>query len=446
MLNPNPTSSNQLLKLLGVGFGIAVTIGGTIGTGILRKPGPIAEQLGDPWLIMFVWGAVSIYAILGVMCAIELGVSMPQAGAWYVYARRAFGNYVGFLTGITSWLGTVAALGFGAYTMSEYVALLLPTVNEYLRFTAISLLVLLTVFHMIGTKSGGKSQEIMAAVKAIGLLCFVLICFIYGGDITHTEVIRTTEDVQKPALILSIITALQAVFYTFDGWHTAAYFAEENTDPAKNLPKSMLGGVLLIIFIYLLVNAAILYVLPMSQLAQSKLAAADAISLLFGEDSAKVVTIFLMLSILGIVNAQVMFAPRVIYGMSRDGLFLKAAQKVNSGGSPSVAMPLTTLGSILLILSGKDTCAILSDIATFFFVMSYAAGFASVVRMRKKEPNLPRPYQVWGFPYVPIGLLIVSVLFLTGAVINDLNSSKFALVFLAVSYPLYWGVKRLNGN
>lgn len=446
MLNPNPTSSNQLLKLLGVGFGIAVTIGGTIGTGILRKPGPIAEQLGDPWLIMFVWGAVSIYAILGVMCAIELGVSMPQAGAWYVYARRAFGNYVGFLTGITSWLGTVAALGFGAYTMSEYVALLLPTVNEYLRFTAISLLVLLTVFHMIGTKSGGKSQEIMAAVKAIGLLFFVLICFIYGGDITHTEVIRTTEDVQKPALILSIITALQAVFYTFDGWHTAAYFAEENTDPAKNLPKSMLGGVLLIIFIYLLVNAAILYVLPMSQLAQSKLAAADAISLLFGEDSAKVVTIFLMLSILGIVNAQVMFAPRVIYGMSRDGLFLKAAQKVNSGGSPSVAMPLTTLGSILLILSGKDTCAILSDIATFFFVMSYAAGFASVVRMRKKEPNLPRPYQVWGFPYVPIGLLIVSVLFLTGAVINDLNSSKFALVFLAVSYPLYWGVKRLNGN
>jgi APA family basic amino acid/polyamine antiporter len=440
----NPAPSNQLLKLLGVGFGIAVTVGGTIGTGILRKPGPIAEQLGDPWLIMGIWVAVSIYAILGVMCAIELGVSMPQAGAWYVYARRAFGNYFGFLTGFTSWFGTVAALGFGAYTMSEYIALLLPAVNQYLRLTAICLLVLLTFFHMIGTKSGGKSQEILAAVKAVGLLIFVVICFIYGGDVTQAEIVTTTQNVQKPALILSIITALQAVFYTFDGWHTAAYFAEETTDPAKNLPKSMMGGVLLIIFIYLLVNTAILYVLPMEQLAQSKLAAADAIALLFGEGSAKVVTLFLMLSILGIVNAQVMFAPRVIYGMSRDGLFLKAAQKVNSGGTPSVAMPLTTLGSILLILSGKGTCAILSDIATFFFVMSYAAGFASVLRMRIKEPDLPRPYKVWGFPYIPIGLLIISILFLAGAVINDLNSSKFALIFLAISYPLYLGVKKLN--
>ncbi|MDP5139896.1 MAG: amino acid permease, partial [Spirosomaceae bacterium] len=315
----NPAPSNQLLKLLGVGFGIAVTVGGTIGTGILRKPGPIAEQLGDPWLIMGIWVAVSIYAVLGVMCAIELGVSMPQAGAWYVYARRAFGNYFGFLTGITSWLGTVAALGFGAYTMSEYIALLLPQVNEYLRLTAISILILLMGFHLLGTKSGGRSQEIMSFLKAIGLLAFVLICFIYGSDVPQSQVVETTRNVQKSALILSIITALQAVFYTFDGWHTAAYFAEENTDPAKNLPKSMMGGVLLIVFIYLLVNAAILYVLPMDQLANSKLAAADAILLLFGEQSAKIVTLFLMLSILGMVNAQTMFAPRVIYGMSRDG-------------------------------------------------------------------------------------------------------------------------------
>lgn len=437
-------TNNQLLKLLGVTFGIAVTVGGTIGTGILRKPGPIAAQIGDPWLIIGLWVAVSIYAILGVLCAIELGVSMPQAGAWYVYARRAYGNYVGFVTGITSWLGTVAALGFGAYTMSEYIALLIPAATNYLQLIAISILIALLGFHLLGTKSGGRSQEIVSFIKAIGLFLFVIICFIYGSDVSAQALQTTTQQTQKPALILGIITALQAIFYTFDGWHTAAYFAEENTDPAKNLPKSMLGGVLLIVFIYLLVNAAILYVLPMEQLAQSKLAAADAIQLIFGEKSGKIVTFFLMLSIFGIVNAQVMFAPRVIYGMSRDSLFFKAVQKVNKGGSPSVAMPLTAIGSILLILSGKDTCGILSDIATFFFVMSYAAGFASVVRLRNIEPNLPRPYKVWGYPYVPILLLIVSVLFLIGAVINDLNSSKYALLFLLVSYPLYLGVKKLN--
>lgn len=437
-------TNNQLLKLLGVTFGIAVTIGGTIGTGILRKPGPIAAQIGDPWLIMGLWVAVSIYAILGVLCAIELGVSMPQAGAWYVYARRAYGNYVGFVTGITSWLGTVAALGFGAYTMSEYIALLVPAANNYLQLIAICLLIALLGFHLLGTKSGGRSQEIVSFLKAIGLFLFVIICFIYGSDVSTPSLQTTVEHTQRPALILGIITALQAIFYTFDGWHTAAYFAEENTDPAKNLPKSMLGGVLLIVFKYLLVNAAILYILPMEQLAQSKLAAADAIQLIFGEKSAKVVTFFLMLSIFGIVNAQVMFAPRVVFSMSRDGLFLKKLQKVNKGGTPSLAMMLTVLGSISLIISGKDTCAILSDIATFFFVMTYAAGFASVVRLRKTEPDLPRPYKVWGFPYLPIVLLIISVLFLIGAVVNDLNSSKYALIFLIISYPLYLGVKKLN--
>ncbi|NBA87146.1 amino acid permease [Emticicia sp. CRIBPO] len=432
--NPKP---NQLLKLLGVGFGIAVTIGGTIGTGILRKPGPIAAQLGDPWLIMGVWILVSVYAFLGVLCAIELAVSMPQAGAWYVYARRAFGNYVGFITGITSWFGTVAALGFGAFTMSEYIALLLPQTEAYLRLMAIGILILLTGFHWLGTKSGGKSQEVLAFLKALGLLIFVVLCFIYGGDVNYAALASTTQSIEKPALIFGVIAALQAVFYTFDGWHTAGYFAEENTDPAKNLPKSMIGGVLLIISIYLLVNLAILYVLPMDILANSKLAAADAISLIFGEQSARIVTLFLMLSILGIVNAQVMFAPRVIYSMSRDGLFHKAVQKINAGGTPSVAMPLTSIGSVLLILSGKEICGILSDIATFFFVMSYVAGFAALIKLRKSEPDLPRPFKVIGFPFVPYILIVTSVLFLVGAIYQDLKSSQFALIFLALSYPLY---------
>ena len=436
--------NNQLLKLLGVSFGIAVTIGGTIGTGILRKPGPIAAQLGDPFWIMLLWVAVSIYAFFGVLCALELGIALPKAGAWYVYARRAFGDYMGFLTGITSWLGTVAALGFGAYTMSEYLALLVPSVEPWIQWVAIGVLVMLTGFHWVGTKSGGRSQEILSFLKAVGLLLFVAMCFLYGGDVRAEALAQTTVAVQRPALFIGVITALQAIFYTVDGWHTAAYVAEENTDPAKNLPKSMIGGLLLIVAIYLLVNAAILYLIPLDTLAQSKLAASDAIQLIFGPQVSRWVTLFLMLSIFGIVNAQVMFAPRVIFSMSRDGLFWKQAERVNAGGTPSVAMPLTTIGSILLILSGKDTCGILSDIATFFFVMSYAAGFASLIRLRQTEPDLPRPYRVWGYPVVPWALLIISVLFLIGAVLNDLKSSQYALVFLVVSYPMYRAVKRWN--
>ncbi|AFK03438.1 amino acid permease-associated region [Emticicia oligotrophica DSM 17448] len=445
-MNPNSPKedSNKLLKLLGVGFGIAVTVGGTIGTGILRKPGPIAANLGDPALIMLVWALVSLYAFLGVLCTIELGVSVPRAGAWYVYARRAFGDYVGFVTGITSWLGTVAALGFGAYTMSEYIALIWPNTDPIIRWMAISILFILMCFHWLGTKSAGKSQEIMSFLKAVGLFAFVFMCFVYGGEVKTQELVSTTQRVAKPALLTGLIVALQQVFYTFDGWHTAAYFTEENTDPAKNLPKSMISGVLVVISIYLLVNLAILYIMPIEVLATSKLAAADAIRLIFGEKSGKIVTFFLMVSILGMLNAQIMFAPRVIYSMSKDGLFLKLAQKVNSGGTPAFAMPLTGICSILLIISGKDTCERLSDIATFFFVMTYAAGFASVIMLRKKEPNLPRPYKVIGYPYIPFILIIISVMFLIGAIYQDLNSSIYALVFLIFSYPLFLMTKKIN--
>ena len=438
-------SKNELLKILGVGFGIAVTLGGTVGTGILRKPGPIAEQLADPWLIMGLWIAVSIYALLGTLCTIELGTSVPKAGAWYVYARRAFGDYAGFVVGINSWLGTCAALGFGVYTMGEYITLLIPPVQGYEPYLAIAILVILTAIHSIGLSLASQFQNIMSVLKGLGLLAFVVICFVYGQDITVQEISATTQRiVTNGSWLAPIVFSLQAIFYTFDGWHTAAYFTEEDRDPSKNLPRSMIGGVLLVILIYLLCNLAILYVLPMEELIHSKLAAADAITLIFGTGSGKTVTIFLLISILGIVNAQLLFNPRVLYSMSRDGLFLKRGTQVNKGGTPSFALPITSVIAVLLILIGKDACEKLSDIATFFFVLGYASGFASLLALRNKEPHLPRPWKVPAYPVLPIVMLVISIGFLIIAIIQDLSSSQYALLFLVLSYPIYLGVKRVN--
>lgn len=429
--------NNQLLKLLGLGFGIAITVGGTIGTGILRKPGLIASMIGNPSIILLLWLAVGIYALLGVLCVIELALSLPQAGAWYVYARRAFGDYVGFITGITSWLGTVAALGFGAYTFSEYVALLIPDTEHIIQIIAIGLLVLITALHLLGTRFSGGSQQVITVTNGISLLIFVFICFIFGQSPTSQSLHQTVQSTVGPVTIVSIIGALQAIFYTYDGWHTASYFTEENDNPAKTMPKSMITGVILIIVMYLLINGAILYALPMDILSQSKLAAADTITYLFGEGYGKLITIFLMISILSIVNAQVMFAPRVIYSMGRDKMFFKQSTVVNKMGTPYFATIITASLSILLILSGKDTCGILSDIATFFFVMSYIAGFAALIRLRYKEPDLNRPFKAPWFPILPYSLIFVSFLFLIGAIYSDLNSSKFAILFLIASYPLF---------
>ena len=199
----------------------------------------------------------------------------------------------------------------------------------------------------------------------------------------------------------------------------------------------MIFGVLSVISIYLLFNAALLYALPMSTLQHSSLPAAEVMALLFGQQTANVITLFLVISILGLLNAQIMFAPRVIFSMSRDGLFWHKVQQVNPHGTPIIALYVTAGCAIALIAMGKSLSVFLSDIATFFFVLSYAAGFASLIRLRQTEPDLPRPFKTPCYPWIPLGLLIVSLLFLLSSIWQDMQSSRFALYFLLCSYPLY---------
>ncbi|MBD2752145.1 APC family permease [Spirosoma validum] len=431
-------AQNQLKKLLGVGFGVAVTIGGTVGTGILRKPGPIAQEIGSPTLIIAVWLIVGVYALAGALSVMELGTMLPKAGGWYVFAHRAFGNYVGFVIGISSWLGSVSAMAFGAAVMSEYIGLLSPALVSYQKSMAIGILVAFVAFHSVGVRLASRAQEVMSVLKAVGLLVFVAVCFFITPD--KPVAVDTVRPLAEGGIWIGILAALQAVFYTYDGWHTAAYFTEEDVDPSRNLPRSMIRGVLLIISIYILVNLALLYVLPLSTLANSKLPAADAVQLLFGPGSAQVVTFLLMISIMGIINAQIMFNPRVIFAMGRDGLFFPFVTHINAGGTPINATILTASASILMILT--NTYSKLSDIATFFFVLCYASCFAALIRLRQTEPELPRPVLAWGYPFSTWTLLIASLAFLLGVVIGDFSSSMYAIAFIAVSYPIYRLIKR----
>ncbi|MHA8065891.1 APC family permease [Aquirufa sp. ROCK2-A2] len=427
-------TNKQLWKVLGLGFGIAVTLGGTVGTGILRKPGPIADQLQSPLLISSLWLLVGIYALFGVSCVLELSLSIPKAGAWYVYAERAFGKYIGFLVGITSWLGTVTALGFGAYTFSEYLAIIFPFVGNYISIFAIGILVLLWLFHQMGVVFAGKSQEWLSGLKAVALILFILFCGWKGQGGVWLENPTTPQHLP---LWPGIMSALLSIFYAFDGWHTAAYFTEENTDPVKTMPKSMYIGVISVSIIYLLINVVIMYSLPLEELRHSKLAAADTISYLFGADYGRYITIFLMLSILGILNTQSMFAPRVIFSMSRDGLFFEKASHVNKAGSPHFATHLTIGLACLFLLAGKEINEKLSDIATFFFVASYLSGFAALIQLRRKEPHLERPYKVWAYPFVPIALFIISLGFLIGTILQNPESGIYVAGFIILSYGVF---------
>ena len=240
--------------------------------------------------------------------------------------------------------------------------------------------------------------------------------------------------------VVAIVVALQSVIITYDGWYSAIYFTEEDKDPARNLPKSAIGGVLCIIGIYVLVNLALLYTLPLSELAGSTLPAADAAQRIFGGDGGRIIIALSLLSLLSVINAVLLLASRILFAMSRDGLFFSKAAEVNPRGTPLTAMVLTTGAAMALVASG--TFETLIAIAAFFFVTLYISGFLALFILRKREPERPRPFRVWGYPWPPLIALIGSVAFLVGNVFSDPKHSAYALICIAASYPIYLTVTR----
>jgi len=434
----------QLLQILGVTFAIAITVGGTIGVGILRTPGSVAAALGNNWLIVGVWVLGGVYALLGTIASAELTTSLPQAGGWYVYARRAFGEYAGFTVGWINWIAFCTGLAAIVVAMGEYGATLMPAV--YGGALTISLFVMCFLFalHWSGLRVGCRAQEIMSVVSAAGFVILVAACFILGGRNAAVETAHAVAvtPVTVSALFLALALAFQSVVFTYDGWYGAIYFSEECTNQGRGLPKAMIGSVIVVIAIYLLVNLALLYVLPVADLAGSQLAAADAAARVFGESSGTVVTTIAFLSLLCITNSALMQTPRILFAMSRDNLFFSGASSVNKGGTPDIALFITAVVTMALILIGSFDRLI--AITSFFFVAMYLSGFVALIALRKSEPDLPRPFRTFGYPWTIYILVGLSAVFIAGVLISDAINSLLAIAALLISYPIYRMVKRLK--
>jgi len=237
------------------------------------------------------------------------------------------------------------------------------------------------------------------------------------------------------------VLALQGVIVTYDGWYCAVYFGEEVRDPGRSIPRAMIGSVLLIIAVYLLVNLALLYVLPVAELAGDKLAVGSAASRIFGERGGSIISALAAVSMLAAVNASTMSAPRILFAMAGDRLFWRTAARVNRGGTPTVALLLSTVAAVLMILFSRTFERLLAALA-FFFVVDYALVYLSVFVLRRREPERPRPFRAWGYPWTTAAALLGSVAFLCGAVASDTENSLFALLLLAASYPAFVLLRR----
>jgi APA family basic amino acid/polyamine antiporter len=416
--------SGQLRRVLGVGFGLAVSVGGTIGVGILRTPGLVAGQLQSPSTILSLWIAAGLYTLLGASCLAELGVMLPQAGGYYVYVRRAFGSAAGFAVGWTDWLMYCSILAYVSIAIAEFMAVVGPIPSGAIRFVAVVILVAIVSLQWLGLRVSSQFQEVTTSLKCVAFLALVTMCLIVPA---RGEV---SSGMASSMTFSGLIIALQAIVITYGGWQSPLYFIEEDRDPSRNLPRTMIGGVLSVMGIYLLVNIALLKVLPMSELSGSTLPAADAARVISGTHGRDLITILSVISLVPLLNAVMMMGSRVLFAMGRDRLFWSRTSTVNAGGTPDTATLLTTAIAVALIITG--TFQRLIAMTSFFLAANYSLSCLALIALRRREPELPRPYRAWLYPWSVWVVVVGGVVFLVAMLFGDWLNGLAALGLLAV--------------
>ena len=440
------STRRPLLTVLGLTFGLAVTVGNIIGAGILRTPGDIASQLPTFWPFLSVWIIGGLYALLGANALAELGTRVPRSGGQYVFVREALGDYAGLVVGWSDWVSTCGTTAFVSMVIGEYVIVLFPAVRA-VEVVALPVVALLTIVQWVGVRWGGWAQDLTSFLKALAFLVLIAACFWLGS---RNPAASAIVPLHEGSLLLAYIIALQAVIYTYDGWNAIIYFSEEVREPERNIPRSMLGGVVTVIAIYLLLNVAFLRVVPLGSIAGSKLAAGVVAQALFGPYGDTILRALTIVALVSALNSNVLMAPRVLFAISRDGLFWRRATDVNKGGTPDVALLFSSLLAGVFIFSGRVERVI--AVLAFFFVANYTLSFVSLFVLRGRPlavdgwPLADRIYRAKGHPFTTGLALLASVAFLIGAIVSDTRNSIYALIVLALTIPVYLLAKRPTAN
>lgn len=431
---------NQLKKSLGLSFGIAVLIGGTIGVGILRTPGAIAGMLDNYWLIITCWLFGGLYILIGANSYAELATMLPKAGGSYNYIKRAFGDYAGFLSGWFDYITNAIPPAFYCIVISEYSVILFPSLESYATIIAIAFLIAFVLLHVSGVKNGSLIQQVTSIIKVVFFVALIVACFVYSG--VKLNSFEKDTPLLQMGVLFGFFKSLQLIIGTYDGWYSVCFFAEEDKNPSKNIPRSLYTGAIIVIVLYVLINMAFFHVLPVASLANSPLAAADVAKVVFGNNGAIIVTVIAIFSLISILNAYMMIPARILFGLSRDGFFMNKGTAINRGGTPITALLISSLFSLILIMIGSFE--VLFSFGTFMSVIVWGLAYCSLIKLRKKEPNLPRPYRSWGYPWSTLFVIMATLALLIGFAYSDRKNFVIILIIAIISYPAFLFLNRSN--
>jgi APA family basic amino acid/polyamine antiporter len=459
-----PQSESQTPKLvrgLSLSDSILLLAGGIIGSGVFLTAQEVATNTRSPWLFLTVWVIGVCVTLLACFAFAELGGMFPHAGGQYVYMREAYGDAAGFLYGwmyfTVSATGTMAALGVGFAT---YLGQALPGLQAQRtvlgigpvtvtrgHLIALAAIALQTLINIFGVKKGAILQNVATWAKFAAIGSFVVLGLALGrGSWSHySQAIPAAPG--SPSMLTAIGVALIAVFWAYDGWVYITFVAGEVKDPQRNLPRSLILGMLLVGVVYIAINAIYLYALPMSEIAAHETVAQTAAVSMFSPRVAPWLSLMVALSCFGAIGPCLMSGARVYYAMAEDGIFFRALARVHPRWhTPVFSLILQAVWASLLALSGKYDE--LFTYVMFMMVLSYVLTVAGLFVLRRKQPDAERPYRCSGYPLLPALYVILGSLWAVNAAVEKRKETVVGavIVLLGVPFYLYWKRRRKTGS
>lgn len=419
------------MRLLGVGFGIAIGVGEMIGAGILRSPSAIAGSLHNSGVIILLWSLGAFHAFLGANILGEMSTAIPLEGGQYVYARRAFGDIGGLIVGWTVYASHLAGIAATSVVFADFLAGLWPVASAHTIAVALGVQCLLYGLNATGLREGRLLQGATSLAKSLLLAAFVAAALWLG---THGVARGVSSVPLLPAGFLAYVGAYQLIAGAYAGWAAPVIFAEENVAPARSLPRALFLGILVAGGLYVLINAALLFALGTAGTAASNLPFVTALDRVAGSWASLVFVIGAMVTVTSCANANIMVAPRILFALSRDRLLPTGFQAVNDGGSPYLGFMMTALISLALAATGgfRLVFGLIGTLNSGSGLITDLAWFA----LRKREPDLPRPFRAILAPWFPALLVLIdgSLLLLFAA--NDRLGGIVAAALCLLCVPL----------
>lgn len=425
-----------------------IAIGSTIGSGIFRTPGRIAEAVHLPEYVILIWVLGGLAALAGALTYAEMSSMFPRAGGLYVFLKEAFGNGVAFLFGwyilFISTSGSIAAL---AVVSAEHVLLLTGYEyhNHWVVPLASAMTILLTLANVFGVNIGGRMAQVFTSAKLMGVAMLILAGMAWAlPDVAEANQVSEFANTPPKYFWTGFGTAFVGVLWSYGGWQHASFMAGEARNPQKTVPVAMIIGAAVVTLVYVLANLAYMRLLPIEQIAQSKTVAADALGVL-SPWGRKLMALVIAVSTFGTTAIYCMTAPRIYYAMARDGLFFARLADIHpKWHTPVSAILIQGLWAIVLLLFW-GTFEQLIDYVTFMDWVGLALAGIALYVLRSTKPELPRPYKTWGYPFTPLIFIGIGAWFVISTLIEHPGKAIAGVAVLLIGWVVYHFIFRKQG-